>query len=178
MADVDPLPHGPKEALRGLAHAIERLIDANRQLLTGGGGGPVFVAMAESLFWVAALDEQGRKRGPSDYVRRRDAEPVGRTVGGLFFARNHHAHELVSTGEVAVHAHGLSAHVGPDLPPPGRGTIFSIQLRWAPRSALPNKDRRHPEKRDRDLMYDLQVAERSLTLPLLDALGWFYTIWS
>lgn len=97
MTDVMPLPHGPEAALNGLREAVSRLREAVSSVLRGRAGyESIWIALSEALYWIAAMDD--RYRGTSYYFSRRDKDACGRTVAGLVYARNRHAHELVSTG--------------------------------------------------------------------------------
>ena len=171
MPDVMPLPHGVGVAVEALGAAGGRLKTAVGQVLRGGGGKPVWMALSESLFWVAAIDDELRHH--PDYYADRAASEEGRTVGGLVYARNRHAHELVSTGH-AVFRVGQGRVVvtppGEQPPPPGRGTLFSMQMSWAPIDHLPASQKR--ETHGRDAMYSERVAERPLTHPIEEALTW------
>ena len=55
------------------------------------------MALSEALYWVDWLDDQAENT-VSNYFAQRYNDPRGRTVGGLIYVRNMHAHVLVSTG--------------------------------------------------------------------------------
>jgi hypothetical protein len=166
-----PLPHGPEAALNGLREAVSRLHKAVHGVLNGRGGGEaIWITLSEALYWVAAMDD--RYRG-DDYFLRRNQDPGGRTAAGLVYARNGHAHELVSAGE-AVFEVGSPRVVqippGEAAPSPGRGTIFSMQLRWVTLDRLPVHER--GEKYGRDVFYQNHIAEQPITRPFDDAIEW------
>lgn len=172
MRDETPLPHGPDVALAALDAALERLRTANAGLLRGKGGAPIWIALTESLLWVAALDDRFRRTVP-DYFTCRAADACGRATGGLVFARNMHVHELVTTG-AAVFIPGTARLVitpaGEPRPPPGRGTALTIELRWAHADGAiltGARDRQH-----RDAMYRECVSGRLLSEPFADAVVW------
>lgn len=169
--DVSPLPHGPAEALTALHKATARVAAALDGIFSGEGAGPIWAALSEALFWVAALEDEA-ERAPG-YFTRRNADPGGLTVGGLVYARNMHAHELVTAGEVEWVVGSVTAVLTPpgEPPPePGRGMIFGVRLRWVPLSKLPPP--RETEKHGRDEMYRDHVEGRLLTEPLHAAATW------
>lgn len=177
------MPHGPDAALQGLRQAVARLDDSPRKLLSGEGGAQAWIALSEALYWVAALDDHASKLGAC-YFKTRDADPVGKTVGGLVFARNIHAHELVTTGEASFQMGSPRIKLTPpgEPVPKGRGTLFSVTLIWIPLTNLParpavvsrkQQDPRGADPHGRDLMYRDRVAGRPLALPFVDAIAWF-----
>ena len=167
-----PLPHGPEAALNGLCEAVTRLRDAVNRVLRGETGEAIWIALSEALYWVAAMDDHYNKA--DDYFSRRAEDPVGRTVAGLVYARNSHAHELVSAGE-AVFDIGtprvIQIPLGEMAPPPGRGAIFSMQLRWVALNLLPLPTQKN--QHDRDVFYQDNVAEQPIAQPFDDAIEWF-----
>lgn len=170
VTDSSVLPHGPNVALDGLRKSHERLHHAIDQVLRGGGGGPVWIALSEALYWIAALDDHF---AGDDYWSERISTEGGRSVGGLVYARNMHAHELVSAGEAQFTIGSSSVQTYPpgEAPQPGRGTVFSTQLLWVGLNSLPAPERR--EKHGRDQMYADRVGRRPLSHPVNDAIAWF-----
>lgn len=168
-----PLPHSPPIAIDGLRRAVTRVDNASGGVLAGGGGSPVWIALSEALYWVAALDDYAEP-AVADYFPRRDNDADGRVAAGLVYARNRHAHEVVSTAEAAFEIPRITITMTPagqPSPPPGRGTLFSVQLRWTPLAELPSSGA--VERRGRDKMYDERVAGRPLGEPFGDAVRWF-----
>lgn len=172
MTDVLPLPHGPEAALNGLREAVSRLREAVSGVLRGRAGyEAIWIALSEALYWVAAMDD--RYRGAADYFSRRDKDAGGRTVAGLVYARNSHAHELVSAGEAVFEVGSIrpvQIPPGETAPPPGRGPWFSMQLRWVTLDRLPLPA--HVERHGRDVFYQNHIADRPITHPFDDAIGW------
>jgi hypothetical protein len=176
VTDVSPLPYGPTEALVGSREASARIDAPIDRIFTGGGGALIWRALSEALFWIAALDDQGRAL--PGYDARRDGEDGGRTVGGLVYARNRHAHNLVTAGEAEFIVPAPTVIQMPPGEPAaassGRGTVFAMRARWVPLVALPPPDR--PERHGRDAMYDGHVAGRPLREPLDEAAAWLDTV--
>lgn len=172
MTDVMPLPHGPEAALNGLREAVSRLREAASGVLRGRAGyEAIWIALSEALYWVAAMDD--RYRG-ADYFSRRNKDAGGRTVAGLVYARNSHAHELVSAGEAAFEVGSIrpvQIPPGGTAPPPGRGTFLSMQLRWVTLDHLPLPPA-HVKQHGRDVFYQNHIAERPITRPFDDAIEW------
>jgi hypothetical protein len=152
MTETDSLPRGADLALRGLELAHGRLREGVNKYLRGEGGALVAVALSEALYWIAWSDYYGLKH-VNDYSQKRDSSPGGRTVGGLGYARNFEAHELISTTDDA----------WPEIP-----------LRWTTFLNLPAPKR--PERRGRDQMYDEKVAEQPLSQPIAYARAWLEAI--
>jgi hypothetical protein len=156
------LPGGPQMGLYGLGAANARLDDAMSPDQPLAGYAPVETALAEALFWIAALDNHFQGVDPTAYFRRRKRDDRGRTVAGLIYARNRAGHGL----EVAVLLH-RSISVGTDGELTG-----AVELTWAPLADLPKR----PDPRDRDELYDQHVAGKPLPEPLKVALAWFEAI--
>jgi hypothetical protein len=152
MTQTDFLPRGADLALRGLELAHGRLREGVNKYLRGEGGALVAVALSEALYWIAWSDCYGLKH-VNDYSQTRDSSPGGRTVGGLGYARNFEAHELISTTDDA----------WPEIP-----------LRWIAFRNLPAPKR--AERRGRDQMYDEKVAEQPLSQPIAYARAWLEAI--
>jgi hypothetical protein len=173
-------------ALRGLTEATQRLHEANRRIVTGGGGVPVTIALGEALWWTSALDDFFTKaEGKRVYHARREADERGRTVGGLVFARNMLGHGLNTASAIDFHLpsptivrEGNNVTVrwarlsGREYADPDRGTIFRIEMRWADLSELPTPT--GPQHK-RDEWYVGLIAGRPLTGPLDVAAEWFRT---
>lgn len=151
------LPHGLDAALEGLHASLLRLRESYAGLFTGAGGAPTWIALSEALFWSGAIDVRLGASG-SQYWKQRGTDPLGRTAGGLSFARNFHTHELVSLGAAEVKRHEP-------------GDVMSVELRWRLRADLPAVGM--PERHGKDLMYDECVAGRLLYEPLDEVAGWF-----
>jgi hypothetical protein len=169
MTQPDPLPRGADIALRGLGLAHGRLREGVKKYLRGDDRAFVAIALSEALHWIAVLDDHGREH-VSKYSERRDSSPSGRTVGGLVYARNFHAHELISTKQAEFNAGKMEMAQGPISDPYGRGPSLEMQLRWTALQGLALV--RNRETRNRDQMYDENVAERPLTHPISDARAW------
>jgi hypothetical protein len=152
MPKTVPLPQGSDVALRGLELAHGKLREGVNKYVRGDDGALVTVALSEALYWIAVTDDYGLKH-VSDYSEKRDSSPGGRTVGGLRYARDFQAQELISTSEDA----------GPD-----------IQLTWTALQKLPAPTR--AERRGRNQMYDEMVAERPLSQPIAYARAWLESL--
>ena len=107
VTDVMPLPHGPEAALNGLSEAVSRLRDAVSRFLRGGTGEAIWITLSEALCWIAAMDDHYKA---DDYFLRRAEDSGGRTVAGLVYARNSHAHELVSACEAVLEVGTLGSY--------------------------------------------------------------------
>jgi hypothetical protein len=140
-------------------------------MLRGGGGGHIWIALSEALYWVAALDDWAKSPDEESYFKRRALTPEGRTVGGLVFARNAHAHELVTAGEAEFEMGTPVIRTGPEASQysGGGGTLFTVRFKWVALEKLTARDKNH----GRDRMYDERVAGRLLTEPFKDAVAWF-----
>lgn len=133
-----------------------------------------FVAIAEGTWWVAALDEQFRKRlggrdseRSSRYAATRDADPDGQYVRGFLWARDRHTHQLPFS----------SAHDdAPAFGHPDAVIHLSRGLVWRPSSQLSKPERvnwERPEWRD---VYDELMAEQQLAPTLARCAEWFHKL--
>jgi hypothetical protein len=182
--DFAALSGGAGLGMGGLANAIERLHEANANLLRGGGGEPIARALGEALFWIAALDHFfAEQQGYQAYWASRASDARGRTVGGLIFARNVLGHGLHIAGAIRFTAHpptvvkdGDNLTIqwarlpGREYGSPDRGTVLSIQMAWADLEQLPTPS---GPQWDRDVWYRDLVAAQPLSGPLKTASEWF-----
>lgn len=154
------------------------------QMLSGGEGAAVAIALGEALFWTAALDDYSKRlRGKTTYFREREADEHGRTVGGLVFARNLLGHGLNTASAISFEVHSPTLIrdgdkvtlrwprlPGKDYGAPDRGTAFSVKFSWAPLQDLPAPG--GPQHR-RDDWYGELIAGKPLSKPLDVAAAWF-----
>jgi hypothetical protein len=133
------------------------------------GAAPVTIALGEALLWADALDNHlERAEGAAAYFDRRAGHPAGRAVGGLVYARNFQAHELVGAASASFEAKTpLITHEAGKLTVSGLG--FSIRLMWRDGADLPPR----AERWERDAMYEERVAGRPLSHPIDEAIDWF-----
>jgi hypothetical protein len=174
-----PLPDGARVALPGLHAAADRLDVALVAYRGGGEAADVAVALTEAVMWVAALDEHAWKiANLPQYVPRRKAEPRGRVVGGLAYARNFHIHDLISTSHEATRL-VRNGEIGDPPEGPARQipSLFKLHVRlfkwdllWVPFASLPPP--KDPERWDRDQMYADAVAQGRLIDPIRYAIDW------
>lgn len=125
-----------------------------------------FAALAESVWWVAALNEQLTNAYPDgEYAAERDKHPSGGTVVGLQWVRDRLTHQLPVT---------ISYEREPFLPLrlPMR---LSRMFIWRPETEItpgpPHLDR--PRKRQQ---YTMHVAEHSGGVPVARAIQVFEAI--
>ncbi len=124
--------------------------------------GRAYAAVAEAVWWVAALDEQLAGRYGDPYRDARNEDPNGRVVIGLRWARHRHSHQLPLT---------IRFEEGAFLP-------LSLPLRlsrtflWRPTSELPTGRPSHEEL----AAYTAHVAERTAGEPVELALRWFEAV--
>jgi hypothetical protein len=167
MTQPDPFTRGADVALRGLGLAHGRLREGVKKYLRGDDRELVAIALSEALHWIAVLDNHGLEH-VSKYSQKRDSSPSGRTVGGLVYARNFHAHELISTKQAE--AGEVETVHGPVSDPYGREPSLEMQPRWTSLQSLAPSGNK--ETHNRDQMYDENVAERPLSHPIADARAW------
>jgi hypothetical protein len=169
MNQPDPLLHGADIALRGLGLAHGRLREGVTKYLRGDDRELVAIALSEALHWIVVLDDHGLEH-VSKYSQKRDSSPSGRTVGGLVYARNFYAHELISAKQAEFKAGEMETAQGSVSDSYGRGPSLEMQLRWTVLQGLAPS--RNKETHNRDQMYDENVAERPLSHPIADARAW------
>lgn len=125
-----PVPHEPDVALDGLRAARGRLDDARSGLLRGRTAGWIVIALSECLHWVNPLDEEAARRS-TDYRSRRNTDPDGTVVRGLLYARNFHAHSLITS----------MARVEQDM----SADIPTLRFAWEGLERLPEPERPQPK---------------------------------
>jgi hypothetical protein len=160
---VAPMPYGHRTALVGLGDSLERLHEALAAGLSSWSIPRVGSSLTECLLWIGALDAFGRGNIATYDSLRNAHAPV---VGGLAFARNFHAHQLVSTADslLTFDVRDEGHWFGPIA------AVREYDYRFAALADLPPSGQR--EKHERDLMYAQHVASRSLYAPIGEAHSW------
>ena len=155
-------PRGEVDA-GALRHAPNRL-----RPYTGRIGQPdaAFGSLGEVLFWLCALDQLLIDiQGPSDEVAR-NADPDGRRVPGLRFARNQvrHGVQVVSLSQI----NPTNAVLGPAVL--GRMRLGTpANLTWRPRAELPPP---HHQRQGQEAAYDQHLVGQAVVDTIDGAVSW------
>ena len=156
-------------ALRGLADSTAALKD---WLVNGDYKSPT--AFANAMDRLYTIEESFvRQLGKQSYYSARDADPNGRVVAGIVYARG-----------LATHARGLVDEIDGSRPFAIRGgsavrggdglRAGGVTLRWRPFAALPAPYR--PENKNRDTFYMNHVEGRDVLDTFDDALQFFSSL--
>lgn len=154
-------------ALAGFEEAQIRFRDAVRERAQAQ---KLFVPLCEALWWTVSADDgftelsdgtQNYYATPTAYQNARDADPNGKIMLGLIYARNRCGHQRAIATTVT-------------LPTPGSpipmvlGPVFI----WLPSSQLPPPDPAHPNTALRQA-YDTQLAGRPVEASIGSIKRWF-----
>ena len=128
-----------------------------------------FTAIVEGTWWVAALDEQLRRRlelhRPSlavEYVAVRDVDEDGQYIRAFLWARNRHSHQLpfsTAFNEDLARLHG------------GVPSRFSEELLWIASDEFPQDSSAHKDGK-RQAVYDRLLAEQPINRTLYHCALW------
>lgn len=129
-----------------------------------------FTAIVEGTWWIAALEEQLRKRlrgyHPSllaEYDRARDRDADGQYIRAFLWARNRHAHQLPFT---TAFDEALARRRG------GVPSKYSEELVWGTSASLPPVDKGY-EDEVRGALYDELLAGSPINATLYHCALWF-----
>lgn len=146
-----------------LQAAMERVSQGMMPPMPGPGPvGRLFGSLGETLTWIIALDEM-LEDADVQYKARRNADPDGRVLRGLRFARNHAVHGAV----VAALFHGGAGLGLMQLGNAGLGQGPSY--RWRPSAELPPLAQPQPLLKE---VYDLHIGGRALITILNPAVAY------
>jgi hypothetical protein len=120
------------------------------------------LALAESCWWMSAIDEQLEADPHNRYKSRRNSSDDGRHLLGIRFARNHQLHALVRFGRGNVRPFLASSNDDYLL-------FISSPYRWVPESEVP-RGVRDDAKLRKD--YASTLAGKEIDDTLRSALRW------
>lgn len=121
----------------------------------------VFIPLSETLLWAASIDETFKKLDGQRYADSRDADPDGRYLSALRYARNRCTHQLALVAE----RKGLA--------PPFRPPItLGVRFRWRPLDELPLPDPNFTNTRG-EAAYEELLAKDPADQAIVHADAWF-----
>lgn len=154
------IPTDDFSAIRRAQTAIRQAVARTQQAAEQRDSDLVFVGYVETVVWACALDDLLRKMEPGSYAERRDADPGGRVLRGLRWARNQGVHQLI-----ALHRNADGATFPMTFP-----VRFDFNPIWHQRTIAPKA---RPDERS-ERAYDAEVAGKPVAWTLTAAQGFLW----
>lgn len=155
----DQIPTDDLSAVRRAQTAIRQAVARTDLAAESRDSDLVFVGYVETVVWACALDELLERMEPGTYAERRDADPGGRVLRGLRWARNQGVHQL------ALHENAKGIRFPMTFP-----VRFDFNPVWRDRSVSPNARRGI----DNERAYDAEVAGKPVAYTLTAARNFLF----